>query len=44
MKKLEEEKQRDIDDLKHEVESRDTVIRKLKTEVNDLKSRHQGKK
>ena len=44
MKELKKEKQRDVEDLKHEVESRDTVIRKLKTEMNDLKSRHQGKK
>ena len=44
MKELKKEKQRDVEDLKHEVEARDTVIRKLKTEMNDLKSRHQGKK
>ena len=38
MKALEEENQREIESLKYKVESLDTVVSEMTTEVNDLKS------
>ena len=38
MRALEEEKQREIEDLRYKVESLDIVVSEMTTEVNDLKS------
>lgn len=39
---LEEEKQKELEDLRHKLESQDAVIRELTTEINDLKSSNKG--
>ena len=39
MKALEEEKQRDVEDLKHKLDAQDTVIEETTREMNKLKSR-----